>query len=118
MEKEVKLNITDCLNIVDTGIIKDYNVSDDKNPYFGKQYRIFSYLGKAFSVLDNSPFTKDFDNDNIDSVILDETAEGLSFISHVSITRAERAHITSVKRKALTVEFIQTSKIMDLEELA
>ena len=114
----ISLDTMKCLSIVKTAIVKPYNASSADSPLFGKHYRIYSYLGKGFAVNTESDFNADFDKGDIDNVQLEETADGYSFLSHVTITRAERAHFTMVKRKAITVEFIQNSKIMDLEELA
>lgn len=121
MENLLELNITDCLEITDLSMKKQYNAKDADSPLFGKFYKLYSYKGKAFAVNEESQFNIDFLTGDLEKVTLSDTEDGYSFLSHVSITRASKVHRTIIERKALTVEYIQSSRalsIADLEERA
>ena len=97
---------------------REYKASSAESRYFGKSYRTFLYAGKAFTVPSEDTFCKDMDDDNLFEVELEPTDEGYNFIGHRTITRATKAHMAKIDMKAYTVEYVQTSRVLDPEELA
>jgi hypothetical protein len=114
----ISLDSVKCLDIVSTGVKLPYKNTTEGSQNHLKHYYRFIYLGKVFNVHEDSPFILDMANDNVDSVKLEDTEDGLSFLSHVSISRADKAHFTKIKRSAYTVEFVQNSLIINPEEFA
>lgn len=97
--------------------LRAYNSTDENSRLFGKQYRTFIYDGKAFVVESEDAFCKDVDNDNVFQVKLDETEEGLTFISHRSLTKQRAASRAKIDIAAYTVEFVQSAMKFNPEEL-
>jgi hypothetical protein len=97
---------------------REYQNTKDGSRYFGKSYRTFLYAGKAFTIPSDDAFCKDMEDDNLFEVELEDTEEGYNFIGHRSITRATNAHKAKIDMKAYTVEYVQTSRVLDPEELA
>lgn len=87
MTQEIKGR--DCLKIRETSWVRDY---DKSSKMAGKQYRIFSYQGKGFSVETNDSFIEEFKKGNIFSVEFDTNEEGqlslLSFSTHAQERKA------------------------------
>jgi len=99
------------------GVI-DYKNTKEGSRYAGKQYCTVLYAGKAFTVPSDDQFITDLKEDNLFEAELEPTDEGYNFIGHRSISRARKAHMARVDMKAYTVEYVQTSRVLDPEELA
>ncbi len=112
------LDIDKCQKLRALPGTRTYNASSEQSRYFGKEYRTFLYAGKAFTIPADDTFCTDMDNDNLYEVELEPTDEGYNFIGHRSITRARNAHMAKVDMKAYTVEFVQTSRVLNPEDLA
>jgi hypothetical protein len=97
---------------------REYQNTKEGSRYFGKTYRTILYAGKAFTIPSEDTFIKDLEDDNLFEVELEPTDEGYNFVGHRSITRAVKAHTAKVDMKAYTVEFVQTTKTYNPEDLA
>lgn len=117
-ETFIKLDIDNCQKLRALPGEREYQNTKEGSRYFGKTYRTFLYAGKAFTVPTEDAFCKDLDADNLFEVELEETEEGYNFINHRTITRARNAHMAKIDMKAYTVEYVQTARVLDPEELA
>jgi len=112
------LDIDKCQKIRALPGTKLYQNTKEGSRYDGKSYSTFLYNGKAFTLPEDDTFCTDLANDNLYEVELVPTEKGYDFIGHRSISRAMTAHKTKVTMKAYTVEFVQTARTIDLEDLA
>ena len=114
----IKLDINKCQLIRPLSGTKEYQNTKEGSRYAGKSFRTFLYAGKGFTVPEDDLFCIDIDKDNLFEVELESTDEGYNFISHRSISRAMNAHKATVTMKAFTVEYVQSKKEYNPEELA
>ena len=112
------LDIDKCQKLRALAGEREYKNTKEDSRYAGKKYRTFLYAGKAFTIPSDDQFCADMDADNLYEVELEPTDEGYNFIGHRSITRAIKAHTAKIDMKAYTVEYVQTSRVLDPEELA
>lgn len=75
----------DVLKIQETPIVKTYQHTSEDSPLKGKQYRIYTYLGKAFAVNTDDSFCKLHAAGQLASVTVDIDSDGqLSLVGKTS----------------------------------
>lgn len=95
----------------------DYAV-DKTSPMFGKKYRRFAYLGKAFVANAEDEFCKQFDKGEIYSADLGTNDEGqLSLVGYTDITREVKMAKAEATLTAITeMVALTTEQLAVLEE--
>lgn len=85
MKNVTEIKGRDCLKIQETPIVKTYQHTSDDSPLKGKQYRIYTYLGKAFVVNTEDTFCQLHTKGQLASVSLDIDKDGqLSLVGKTS----------------------------------
>jgi hypothetical protein len=112
----MEINGQDVLQIRKTVIVKPYE--SDKVGFEGCFYRIYAYGDKAFVVHTEDDFIKDFDAGNVKSVSLSEEPEGLSFVNHISWTKAMNQRTSEAKFDSISEKNfkVKVNTIDSLEE--
>jgi len=105
----------DVLKIRKTTIVKPYK-KDAKEGFKGKEYRIYAFGDKAFAVHTEDDFIKDFDAGNVKEVILTEDTEGISFVNHISWTKAMMQKASEVKFESINEKNYKVTTAESLEE--
>ena len=105
----------DVLKIRKTPIVKPYR-KDAKEGFKGKEYRIYAFGDKAFTVHTEDDFIKDFDAGNVKDVFLTEDAEGLSFVNHISWTKAMTQKASEVKFDSINERNYKVATTENIEE--
>ena len=110
----MEINGQDVLKIRKTVIVKPYE--SDKPGFKECFYRIYAYGDKAFTVHTEDDFIKDFDAGNVKTVIFTEEPEGLSFVNHISWTKAMTQRVSEAKFDSINEKNYKVSKVESLEE--
>lgn len=85
MKNVTEIKGRDVLKIQETPIVKTYQHTADDSPLKGKQYRVYTYLGKAFAVNTEDSFCQLHTKGQLASVSIDTDADGqLSLVGKTS----------------------------------
>lgn len=106
----------DILLIKKTNTVRTYN--SETEGYKGKNYRVYAFNGKGFSVHEDDDFIADLDKGDVSKVMLTVTDEGYSLDNYISWTKANAFKEKEMINAAITVENFKPQRMVNPSEYA
>ena len=102
----------DILLIKKTNIVRAYK-DDASEGFKDKSYRIYAFGENAFAVHEDDSFHQDFEEGNIQKILMTVDKEGWSLANHVTFARAIGQKRNQVVLDSITVANYKPAKVSD-----